>query len=74
MHGYRTFCQRGPALITFCYVFVVLYEGREDPNKRAIIGPQGNAIKMALRLWANDGQTLNWLVALRFLEDPDQFC
>ena len=35
MHSSRKFCQRDPAMITFCFL---VYEGREDPNT-TISGP-----------------------------------
>ena len=61
MRGSRTFCQRGSNFDGF-------YEGREDPNSN-ISGltsiREQNAIQMAFRWRAEDGQILNaGLVAL----------
>ena len=60
MRGSINFCQRGS---NFDIVFFFLVdEGQDDPNT-TISGPssdrQRNAIKMAFRWRANDGQTLN---------------
>ena len=65
MRGSRKFCQRGPNLITFFFLFLL---GIEDPNT-AINGPpstrQRNAIEMEFRWRADAGRTLNaGLVAL----------
>ena len=63
MSGSRTFCQMGSNFDGF-------YEGREDPNSNISgLTPirERNAIQMAFRWRAEDGQILNaGLVALSF--------
>ena len=69
MHGSREFCKRRSKFDHIIFsVFFLVDEGIEDPNT-TINGPssarQRNAIYMAFRWWADDGQTLKaGLVAL----------
>ena len=63
MRGSRKFCQRGPTLTFYSFIFYFFFdEGREDSNT-TISGPstarQRNAIQMAFRWRADGGPTLN---------------
>ena len=65
MRGSRKFCQRGPKFDNvFFFVFFLVDGEKEDPNT-TLIGPslarQRNAIEMAVRWRADDGQELNAL-------------
>ena len=65
MRQSRKFCQRGPNLITFFYLFFYSFLvdwGIEDPNTTINEPPsarQRNVIKLAFRWLADVGRTLN---------------